>query len=110
MNFKLRSSISGWRVAFFATLLLASAMPVQAGNPMRGESIYSAMCAGCHGGDGRGVLAGVPSFQAPSPALMKPDSDLALTIRQGRGIMPGFATQLQADQIADVIAHLRTFY
>ena len=98
-------------IVLFALLTLSPAMSaVAAGNPMRGQSIYTVHCAGCHGGDGRGVVAGAPSFQAGTTTLMKPDNDLALTIRRGKGIMPGFESILQPDQISDVIAHLRTFF
>jgi len=97
-------------ISIFVILAISPVVSAMAGNPIRGQSIYTVHCAGCHGGDGRGVIAGTPSFQAGSNALMKPDIDLAMTIRQGRGIMPGFDVILKEDQIYDVIAHIRTFF
>lgn len=97
-------------IILFAVLIISPVAVSAAGNPVRGQSIYNLHCAGCHGGDGRGVIAGAPSFQAGSNTLMKPDNDLAVTIERGKGIMPGFGSVLKADQISDVIAHLRTFF
>jgi len=98
------------RLLLIAILSTYSLFVLAAGNPVRGQSIYTVHCAGCHGGDGRGVVAGAPSFQAGGTTLMKPDNDLAQTIRRGKGIMPGFDFVLQPDQISDVIAHIRTFF
>jgi cytochrome c6 len=90
--------------------LLVSMPNALAGNAFAGQSIYNSHCAGCHGGDGRGVMAGTPSFQAGSPALAKPDFRLKELIQKGKGVMPAFKNILKEDQIYDVIAHLRTFY
>ena len=84
--------------------------PLMAGDPFRGQSVYTAHCAGCHGGDGAGVLSGTPSFKAGSTVLMKADSELLITIRQGFGVMPGFNGRLKEDQIYDVITYIRTFF
>jgi len=97
-------------ISIWAMLSIFPAFSAIAGNPVRGQSIYNQLCASCHGGDGRGVMAGAPSFQAGGTTLMKPDNDLAMTIRNGKGIMPGFSGVLHDDQIFDVIAHLRTFF
>ena len=91
-------------------ILLCASGQVIAGDPFKGQAIYNAHCAGCHGGDGVGIVAGTPSFRAPSQSLMQPDSNLQRTIERGRGVMPGFAGILKPDQIYDVIAHLRTFF
>ena len=96
-------------LGFCCLLAFASSQSI-AGDPFRGQAIYNTHCAGCHGGDGVGIVAGTPSFRAPSQSLMQPDANLQQTIERGRGIMPGFAGILKPDQIYDVIAHLRTFF
>lgn len=99
-----------WGVLGICVGLALTSVEVQAGDPFRGQSIYNQHCVGCHGSDGVGLVAGTPSFRAPSPSLMQPDGNLQQTIEQGRGIMPGFAGILKPDQIYDVIAHLRTIF
>jgi len=95
---------------FLTVAIIITASPLMAGDPFRGQSIYTAHCAGCHGGDGAGVLSGTPSFKAGSTVLMKADSELLITIRQGFGVMPGFNGRLKEDQIYDVITYIRTFF
>jgi cytochrome c553 len=79
----------------------------------RGARIFQRTCAACHGADGRG------SWRA---ALIKPPRDLTNvefqvqmsneqlrhSIRVGRGQMPAFGGLMSDDEIADVIAFVRT--
>jgi len=79
----------------------------------RGARIFQRTCAGCHGADGRG------SWRA---ALIKPPRDLTRvefqaqmsneqlrhSIRVGKGQMPAFGGLMADDEIADVIAFVRT--
>jgi len=79
----------------------------------RGARIFQRTCAPCHGADGRGSVRA---------ALIKPPRDLTNvefqaqmsneqlrhSIRVGRGQMPAFGGLMADDEIADVIAFLRT--
>ena len=79
----------------------------------RGARIFQRTCSGCHGADGRG------SWRA---ALIKPPRDLTNvefqlqmsneqlrhSIRIGKGQMPAFGGLMADDEIADVIAFVRT--
>jgi mono/diheme cytochrome c family protein len=79
----------------------------------RGARIFRRTCAGCHGADGRG---------ATRAALIKPPRDLSNvefqlqmsneqlrhSIRIGKGQMPAFGGLMADDEIADVIAFVRT--
>lgn len=76
-------------------------------------ALFAASCAGCHGVDGRGG-----GDSAPPGAVMpdlsaaavqdRSDQDMATVIREGRGMMPGFGSQLNERGIAALVAHVRT--
>jgi cytochrome c6 len=73
----------------------------------RGRSTYTTHCAVCHGADGTPVMPGAPNFRRME-SLMRPDMQLMVTIRQGKGTMPGFFGVLRDRDILDVVAYLRT--
>jgi mono/diheme cytochrome c family protein len=85
----------------------------------RAERLYLALCADCHGVDGRGSWRAVLFLIKPGdftdPKLLAQDSDryLAEIIKNGgspfgRPGMPGFP-QLSDDDVKALVAHLRTF-
>ena len=79
----------------------------------RGARIFQRTCAACHGADGRGTwragLAKPPrdltnvEFQAQMS-----NEQLRHSIRVGKGQMPAFGGLMPDDEIADVIAFVRT--
>jgi mono/diheme cytochrome c family protein len=103
-----------------AMWILLSAIPASAaGDPRRGEPIYQRYCSGCHGADGRG---GGKNFMPHVGALTKKgytelleDDYLARIITEGgaaygkSAFMPAFKTALSPQDIADVIAYVRSF-
>ncbi|NOZ54841.1 MAG: cytochrome c [Gammaproteobacteria bacterium] len=94
--------------AVISIYLLMMATIANAGDPFAGSPIYTEYCVGCHGADGRGELAGTPSFRG-GRIMMKGDIELINTINNGRAIMPSFRGVLTDSQIQDVVAYLRTF-
>jgi mono/diheme cytochrome c family protein len=110
---KLRITLQGALcVLFFAT-------PAPAGDARRGEPMYQRYCSGCHGTDGRG---GGKNFMPHVGALTKKghtdlldDGYLAAIITEGgppygkSAYMPAFQGTLSPEDIADVIAFVRTF-
>jgi cytochrome c6 len=100
--------ISSWVLfsLLWASLFLAS--PAFAGDPFSGSNLYVLHCASCHGGDGRGEIAGTPSFRGGRLMSMS-DSDLKNTVRTGRNLMPSFRGLLEEYQIDDVVSYIRTF-
>lgn len=87
--------------------------PANAGDPFVGKGLYEQHCSSCHGGDGRGIMAGTTgmnSFTSGSTIMVKPDVELTVFIRNGKGIMPAYRGILSEGQILDVIAHIRTFF
>jgi mono/diheme cytochrome c family protein len=109
-----------WPIVLAATGVLLSAAPVwAAGDPRRGEPLYQRYCSGCHGVDGRG---GGKNFMPHVGALAKKgytdlleDSYLAAVIAEGgeaygkSAFMPAWKSTLSAQDVADVVAYIRTF-
>ena len=109
-----------WGLVLHATLasLIVSSVAT-AGDPKRGEPMYQRYCSGCHGSDGRG---GGKNFMPHVGALNKKghtelldDTYVASIITEGgpafgkSGYMPSFKGTLSPEDIADVIAFVRTF-
>lgn len=99
--------------AFFAGLLYFSASVVQADGRANGaaSTTFRTKCAMCHGPNGAGSEIG-KSMNAPdlrSAAVQKlPDAALAQVIANGKGGMPSFKGSLDAGQIHDIVAYIRT--
>jgi len=79
----------------------------------RGARIFMRTCAGCHGADGRGALrAGLlkPPRDLTNPEFQvhMSNEQLRHSIRIGKGQMPAFGGLMPDDEIADVIAFVRT--
>jgi cytochrome c6 len=90
-----------------ALALLTASSGVQAADPAKGQRLYSANCAVCHGFNGRSVMPGTPDFNQ-SGGLMRADFTLLATIRAGKNAMPSFQGILPDRDIMDVIAYIRT--
>jgi hypothetical protein len=84
--------------------------------------LYRAACAACHGPDGRGAPASsvgpsltVPDFTVCSFATPEADADWMAIVLEGGPVrafdrmMPSFKEALSFDQIASVLAHVRSF-
>jgi mono/diheme cytochrome c family protein len=108
-----------WRIWLCTAVGLMTVTAASAGDPKRGEPMYQRYCSGCHGSDGRG---GGKNFMPHVGALTKKghtelleDSYVASIITEGgpaygkSGYMPSFKGTLSPDDIADVIAYVRTF-
>ena len=68
-----------------------------------GEALYASRCANCHGDNGQGAIG--PRLEDLSDRY--PDrAQLLAIVANGRGIMPGFVTNLSADEIDAVIDHV----
>jgi mono/diheme cytochrome c family protein len=112
-----------WCLAVALPVLLAAAaimsVAFAAGDAQHGEAIYKQYCQGCHGAGGRGAGEGLVPHVGP---LAKkgyieklPDNYLAAVIAEGgaaagkSAFMPAWKTTLSGQNIADVIAYIRTF-
>jgi len=88
--------------------LLMLPMFATAGDPFAGSAIYTEYCTVCHGADGRGEVAGTPSFRG-GRLMMKGDRELVNIINNGKDIMPSFRGMLTDSEMQDIVAYLRTF-
>ena len=93
-------------IGFAAALALLGGSACAA-DIQRGGTLYSIHCAVCHGNNGTPVFPGAPNFRRME-RLMQPDMQLMVSIRTGKGAMPGFFGVLREREILDVIAYLRT--
>jgi mono/diheme cytochrome c family protein len=85
------------------------------GNPYRfteqgGEAIYRSVCVGCHMPDGRGAsgAARYPSLR-DNPSLATVSLPISMVL-QGHKAMPPFGSSLTDEQIAAVVAYIRTHF
>ena len=101
----MKALIISLQFILFSQLLVA---PVFAGDPFAGSNIYTQYCVNCHGGDGRGEIAGTPSFRE-GRLMARSTADLMETVRTGKNLMPSFRGILEEQQIDDVITYIRTF-
>jgi mono/diheme cytochrome c family protein len=76
-------------------------------------ALWNVTCATCHARDGKGGGPGLPPG-AKVPDLTdsafestRKDDELAASIRDGKGMMPGFGQQLGAEGVAAMVAHVR---
>ena len=73
--------------------------------------MYKTKCAMCHGADGKGETPMGKKLNIRdlgSPEVQKQtDAELTTIISKGKGKMPPFAGKLTAEQIGQVLAHIR---
>ncbi len=78
------------------------------GRPARdatGEEVYVQLCSNCHGADLAGGIG--PALGPGSDAAREPDEFLRVTLVQGRGRMPSFASALDDQQLERLIEYMR---
>lgn len=103
---------------FFVALTVLSPVSIMAaGNPKEGEKIFDSICNTCHGDKGMTEIPGIPVF-AKGERLNKTDDQLIKSVSGGVNnpknpagmTMPpyGGGPVLNAKQISDVIAYIRT--
>jgi mono/diheme cytochrome c family protein len=111
----------GWRALLLCAGLGCLLTPswAQAADPKRGEPMYQRYCSGCHGVDGRGggkvFMPHVGALNRKGHTELLDDGYVASIITEGgpaygkSGYMPSFKGTLSPEDIADVIAYVRTF-
>lgn len=76
-----------------------------------GQELFAENCASCHGADGSGQKAGVPTLHSPAVLAVADDAYYWDIITKGRKgtQMPGWSSSLTKTQIQSLIAFLRTW-
>ena len=90
-------------------MLLMTSGTSNAADTNKGQQLFAANCAICHGQSGRSVMPGAPNFDR-GEGLMRPDFTLLASIRAGKNAMPAYQGLLADRDILDVIAFLRTLH
>ncbi len=79
----------------------------------KGEATFQEICASCHGNDGRAQTEMGKKMQAAdltsSAVQQHSDSDLAKSVKNGKGKMPPLGDKLSDDEIRAVIQYVRKF-
>jgi mono/diheme cytochrome c family protein len=95
-----------WLLVGSATVAVAASA---SGNDP-GASTFGEHCATCHGQDGSGNTAVAKSMKIPdlhSAEVQKlSDAQLADVIANGKGLMPGFKSNLSKDEIDALVKHV----
>jgi cytochrome c6 len=73
---------------------------------IRGQRVYNAHCASCHGMNGIPVIPQAPSFAAKD-RLMQPDMLLMQSVKTGKNVMPPFVGILKDEEILDALQYAR---
>jgi mono/diheme cytochrome c family protein len=84
--------------------------------PTGAKVLYVENCARCHGADGRSQTPMGKIFEAPNltdadwwKKERLSDKRIAATIRDGRNQMPAFGKKLSKEEIAALVAFVKTF-
>ena len=97
----------------FIGLMYLSTSVVRADRKASGAAgaTFRTKCSMCHGPDGAGSEVGksmnVPDLRSAAVQKLS-DAELAQVIGNGKGGMPSFKDSLNAGQIHDIVAYLRT--
>jgi mono/diheme cytochrome c family protein len=70
-----------------------------------GAVVWAANCLGCHGDKGQGGAVAKEALDISN----RTDAQVQALLQQGRDGMPGFATKLSTDDVAALIALMRTW-
>jgi len=101
----------GWKAPADAARI-DSPVPYTEISRTRGKVYYSHFCIACHGERGRGDGATASALRTPPADLVArkathSDGDFFWKIQKGKGLMPGFESQMEETQIWDVINYIK---
>lgn len=91
------------------------AAPEEGGELRAAKALWQVSCAGCHGRQGRGdgptppPGAQIPSFATAAFQQSRTDAQLVQAMKDGKGMMPSFAKQLNDTGFAALTGLIRSF-
>jgi cytochrome c len=101
------------RFAVLASLLCAGVFAYGQAHANSGQALFKARCALCHGEDGKGKTnlgQQLKAFDLNSAKVQKnSNAQLKQVILQGKGNMPPFQSQLNAEQVDEILKYVRHF-
>ncbi|MBL8151117.1 MAG: cytochrome c [Blastocatellia bacterium] len=72
------------------------------------EDLYIKRCSGCHGVDGEPMKLNAPDFTDAEFQKSRSDEQFRVSILEGKDKMPGYKTEFDNEQVAALIAYIRT--
>jgi mono/diheme cytochrome c family protein len=104
-----RISIQAFLVGMVITVVIVLPSSVRGQNAS--DTLYKSKCAACHSSDGSGSAMGkklgAPDFQTAEVQKMS-DAELSVITTNGKNKMPGYGKSLKAEDIAGLVAYIRT--
>lgn len=91
------------------------AQPEAGGQARAARALWQVSCAGCHGRNGLGdgptppPGAQMPNFATAEFQASRTDAQLVLAMKEGKGMMPSFAKQLNESGFAALVQLIRSF-
>lgn len=76
---------------------------------VKGHEIYTDNCIACHGEDGQSMILSAANFSDHTFLSKRADSELFVSVTQGRGSMPAWQVRLDQDERWAVIDYMRAF-
>lgn len=106
---KLRPAIS---IVLSGLVLVVAPTIAMPQNATDGAAPFKTKCAICHGQDGAGKTPMGQKLNIrdlrSAEVQKQSDAELAKSIGQGKGKMPGFDNKLSPDEIRAIVTHIRT--
>jgi cytochrome c553 len=94
--------------AIFPALVLAEGTPAAKGDPAKGQSLASTVCAACHGPDGNSPIPQNPSIAGQHASYMYKQLSDFKAGRRKNAIMAGIVAGLSDEDMRNVAAHYAT--
>jgi mono/diheme cytochrome c family protein len=99
--------------AVLTTLILFGVTSALAQNA-QGEALFKQHCAMCHGPDGKGntpigKMDKIPDLHS-QPVQSQTDAQLTQIIENGMGKMPAFKSQLNPQQVKELVTYVRSLH
>ena len=107
-----RLLVSGLIITCVCALSFHEGLAVISANPQKGENIFRAKCAVCHGVDGAGETANgrklkVPDLRSDEVQSLT-DEELIEVVTNGKKDMPPLGKKYNSDRIQQIIRYVRT--